>query len=138
MTNNPLLDFSGLPRFSEFRPEFVTPAVDALLAHMKSAVGQGLPVAFGTDAGVFPHGKNAEEFAFLPRIGLTPAGVIRSATLDAADVLGWQDRIGSLAAGKLADLIAVDGDPLTDLSALKRVVFVMKGGQIYQNLPALK
>ena len=105
---------------------------------MKSAVGQGLPVAFGTDAGVFPHGRNAEEFAFLARIGLTPAAAIRSATLDAADVLGWQDRIGSVAAGKFADLIAVDGNPLADLSALKRVVFVMKGGQIHQNLPAPK
>jgi imidazolonepropionase-like amidohydrolase len=114
------------------------PAADALIGHMKSAVGQGLPVAFGTDAGVFPHGKNAEEFTLLTRIGLTPAAAIRSATLDAADVLGWQDRIGSLAAGKFADLIAVDGNPLADLSALKRVVFVMKGGQIYQSPPAPK
>jgi imidazolonepropionase-like amidohydrolase len=114
------------------------PASDALFAHMQAAVSQGLPVAFGTDAGVFPHGKNAEEFALLARIGLTPAAAIRSATLDAADVLGWRDRIGSLAAGKFADLIAVDGNPLEDLSALKRVAFVMKGGQIHRNLPASK
>ena len=114
------------------------PAADALVAHMKSVVAQGLPVAFGTDAGVYPHGKNAEEFAFLARIGLSPSGAIRSATLDAAEALGWQDRIGSLASGKFADLIAVDGNPLEDLSALKRVVFVMKGGQISYNPRDLK
>jgi imidazolonepropionase-like amidohydrolase len=114
------------------------PATDTLVAHMKSVVAQGLPVAFGTDAGVYPHGKNAEEFASLARIGLSPAAAIRSATLDAAEVLGWQDRIGNLASGKFADLIAVDGNPLEDLSALKRVVFVMKGGQISYNPRDLK
>jgi imidazolonepropionase-like amidohydrolase len=114
------------------------PAADALFAHMKTAVGQGLPIAFGTDTGVIPHGKNAEEFERLTRIGLTPAAALRSATLDAAQVIGWSDRIGSLATGKLADLIAVDGNPLADLSALQRVVFVMKDGQIHHDARTVK
>ena len=105
---------------------------EALILHMKAAVGMGLPVAFGTDAGVIPHGKNAAEFAQLPRIGLTPAAAIRAATLDAAQALGWDDRIGTIAAGKLADIIAVDGNPLEDLTALNRVVFVMRGGKIHR------
>jgi imidazolonepropionase-like amidohydrolase len=99
---------------------------------MRSAVGLGLPVAFGTDAGVIPHGRNAEEFAYLTRIGLTPIAAIRSATQEAAQVIGLGDRIGSLTAGKLADLIAVDGNPLDDLTSLKRVVFVMRNGQIFR------
>jgi imidazolonepropionase-like amidohydrolase len=107
-----------------------TPATESLIAHMKTSVGLGLPVAFGTDAGVIPHGQNAEEFAYLIRIGMTPATAIRSATLDAAQTIGWDDRIGSLTAGKLADVIAVDGNPLDDVSLLKRVVFVMRGGQV--------
>lgn len=110
-----------------------TPA-EALVAHMKAAVGMGLPVAFGTDAGVIPHGKNAEEFDQLPRIGLTPAAAIRAATIDAAQVLGWDDRIGTITAGKLADIIAVDGNPLEEPAALKRVVFVMRGGQVYRDV----
>ncbi|HEY7476087.1 MAG TPA: amidohydrolase family protein [Vicinamibacterales bacterium] len=109
-----------------------TPAAEALIAHMRSAVGLGLPVAFGTDAGVIPHGRNAEEFAYLTRIGLTPIAAIRSATQEAAQVIGLGDRIGSLTAGKLADLIAVDGNPLDDLTSLKRVVFVMRNGQIFR------
>lgn len=107
-----------------------TPAADALIAHMKTAVAAGLPLAFGTDAGVVPHGQNAEEFSYLTRIGLTPMAAIRSATTDAAQALGMSDRLGSISTGKLADLIAVDGNPLEDLAALKRVVFVMKGGTI--------
>ncbi len=105
------------------------PAADALFAHMKTSVGLGLPIAFGTDAGVIAHGTNADEFEDLIKIGLTPAAAIRSATLDAAAALGLDDRIGSLAAGKLADIIAVDGNPLSDLSALKRIRFVMTGGK---------
>lgn len=108
-------------------------AVDALFGRMKASVGLGLPLAFGTDAGVIPHGQNAEEFAELTRIGLTPAAALRAATLSAAEALGWDDRIGTIGVGKFADLIAVDGNPLDDLSALKRVVFVMRGGQIYHN-----
>ena len=108
-----------------------TPVADALIAHMKTSVAAGLPLAFGTDAGVIPHGQNAEEFSYLARIGLTPLAAIRSATTDAAQAVGMSDRLGSIAAGKLADLIAVDGNPLEDLAALKRVVFVMKGGTVF-------
>ncbi len=108
-------------------------AVDALFGHMKASVGLGLQVAFGTDAGVIPHGRNAEEFAELTRIGLKPAEALRTATLGAAEVLAWGDRIGTIEVGKFADLIAVEGNPLDDLSALKRVIFIMRSGRIYRN-----
>lgn len=110
-------------------------AVDALIAHMTTSVELGLPLAFGTDAGVIPHGQNAEEFGALARIGLTPAATIRAATVTAAEALGWDSKIGTIAVGRFADLIAVDGNPLEDLSALKRVVFVMRGGQVHRNAP---
>jgi imidazolonepropionase-like amidohydrolase len=110
-----------------------TPAADALIAHMKAAVASGLPVAFGTDAGVIPHGRNAEEFAYLSRIGLTPIAAIRAATQEAAHVIGLGDQLGSITAGRLADLIAVEGHPLDDLASLTRVVFVMRNGQVFHN-----
>jgi len=90
----------------------------------------GVKVAFGTDAAVYPHGENAHEFAAMVRRGLTPLQAIQAATVNAADLLGWADRVGTLEAGRFADLIAVDGDPLADVAVLERVPFVMKGGQV--------
>lgn len=89
----------------------------------------GVKFAFGTDAGVYPHGQNARQFALLVKhIGMTPADAIRTATLNAAELIGWSDKVGRLAPGYYADLIAVGGNPLTDVTELERVRWVMKGG----------
>jgi imidazolonepropionase-like amidohydrolase len=96
---------------------------------LKRAIASGVRIAFGTDAGVYPHGENAKEFAVLVRQGLSPLDALRSATVNAADLLGVTDR-GLIAAGKLADLVAVPGDPLRDITATERVSFVMQGGKI--------
>ncbi len=98
---------------------------------IRLALQYGIPVALGTDAGVGPHGKNAEEFALMVRAGLTPAQAVVAGTSTAARLLGWQDRVGTLAAGRLADVVAVPGDPLQDITATQRVSFVMKGGVVY-------
>lgn len=94
------------------------------------AIKAGVPIAFGTDAAVYPHGLNAREFSVLVKLGMTPAQAIRSATVNAADLLGWSDKVGSIEAGKYADLIAVDGEPLKDVKTLEQVQWVMKGGAV--------
>lgn len=96
------------------------------------AIKAGVPIAYGTDAAVYPHGLNGREFAVLVKLGMTPAQAIRTATVNAADLLGWSDKIGSIEAGKYADLIAVDGDPLQDVKTLEQVQWVMKGGAVVQ------
>ncbi|HSS50481.1 MAG TPA: amidohydrolase family protein [Thermoanaerobaculia bacterium] len=100
------------------------------LVNWRRAIDAGVKLAFGTDAGVYPHGQNARQFHSLLALGLTPRQVIRMATANAADLLGWSDRVGSVAPGRYADLIAVDGDPLADVTELERVRFVMKGGVV--------
>ena len=93
----------------------------------------GVRIAFGTDAGVDPHGENAHEFGLLVEWGgLSPMEALVAATGNAAALLGWDDRLGTLAAGKLADIVAVAGDPLQDIHATERVSFVMKDGVIYK------
>jgi imidazolonepropionase-like amidohydrolase len=101
--------------------------------NFRRAVKAGVKVAFGTDAGVYPHGLNARQFAFMVRYGLTPMQAIQSATTSAADLLGWSDRVGSVTPGRYADLVAVEGDPLADITLLEHVSFVMKGGVVYKN-----
>lgn len=96
---------------------------------LRRAIAAGVPIAFGTDAGVYPHGDNAKEFAVLVERGMAPLEAIRAATLNAADLLGVDDR-GTIAEGRLADLIAVPGNPLEDVTALERVEFVMVGGEV--------
>jgi imidazolonepropionase-like amidohydrolase len=111
------------------------------LVNWKRAIAAGVKLAFGTDAGVYPHGQNAHQFHSLLELGLTPAQVIRMATTSAADLIGWSDRVGTLTPGHYADLIAVDGDPLTDVTELERVRFVMKGGVVVKGegaVPARK
>ena len=93
----------------------------------------GLPIGFATDAAVVPHGQNAREFAYRVRLGQQPIAAIVSATRTAAEIMGWSDRVGTLEAGKFADLIAVNGDPLRDITELERVAFVMKGGVVYKD-----
>jgi imidazolonepropionase-like amidohydrolase len=97
------------------------------------AVKAGAKIAFGTDAGVYPHGWNAKQFHTMVVWGMTPMQAIQSATVTAADLLGWNTKVGQLAPGFFADLIAVKGDPLANETVLEHVDFVMKGGEIYVN-----
>src|SRR5690242_13047725 len=99
--------------------------------NIKKAFNAGVKIAFGTDAAVYPHGLNAHEFAVYVQIGMTPLQAIQTATINAADLLGWSDRTGTLEQGKFADIIAVTGDPLKDVTLLQSPVFVMKGGTVY-------
>jgi imidazolonepropionase-like amidohydrolase len=96
---------------------------------LERAVPAGVRIAFGTDAGVSKHGRNADEFELMVAHGMTPAGAIVAATTSAADLLGLKDQVGALRPGLAADLIAVDADPLADVRVLKSVRFVMKGGR---------
>src|SRR5437667_11044144 len=94
--------------------------------NVKKAFDSGVKVAFGTDAAVYPHGLNAREFAVYVKLGMTPLAAIQSATINAAKLLGWETQVGAIEAGKFADLIAVEGDPLKDVTELERVRWVMK------------
>ncbi|MGB9401971.1 MAG: amidohydrolase family protein [Candidatus Acidiferrales bacterium] len=109
------------------KAKVVLPIARKNIAH---AFQSGVKVAFGTDAAVYPHGLNAHEFPAMVKLGLTPLQAIQAATINAADLIGWTDRVGTLEPGKYADLIAVDGDPLADTAILENVKFVMKGGEI--------
>jgi imidazolonepropionase-like amidohydrolase len=99
----------------------------------RRAMKAGVKIAFGTDAGGFAWTVNpAKEFAYMVKWGMTPAQALRSATSSAAELLGWSDQVGSIEAGKFADIVAVPGDPLADVSQLEKVDFVMKGGKVYK------
>ena len=106
---------------------------DAQRAGFEKAVGADVKIAFGTDSGVYPHGLNARQFAYMVRYGMTPTDAVRAATLTAAELLGWEDRVGCIEDGKAADLIAVDGDPTEDPACLERVDFVMKAGEVLKD-----
>lgn len=99
----------------------------------RRALAAKLPIVFATDAGVFPHGRNAREFALRVRLGQSPMAAIEGATRLAAEAIGWSDRVGTLEAGRYADIVAVAADPLADITELERVRFVMKGGIVYRN-----
>jgi imidazolonepropionase-like amidohydrolase len=92
----------------------------------------GVPMAVGSDVGPFPHGTQAREFNLMVKYGMTPLAALRADLLNGAKLLGWQDQIGALKPGYLADIIAVPGDPLNDISVLQKVSFVMKGGMVYR------
>jgi imidazolonepropionase-like amidohydrolase len=123
-------DKANLPEFLKAKMAMVS-AQGA--KNLKKAFDAGLKVALGTDAAVYPHGLNAHEFAVYVRLGMTPIQSIRTGTVNAADLLGWSDKVGSLEPGKWADIVAVDGDPLTDITTLQQVKFVMKGGEVVKN-----
>jgi len=101
----------------------------------KKAVKAGVNIAFGTDAGVFPHGVNAKEFSVMVKEGMLPMQAIQSATLAAAKLLGKESELGTIEVGKFADIIAVHGNPLTDISVLEKISFVMKEGKVYSPNP---
>ncbi|MBZ5539672.1 MAG: amidohydrolase family protein [Acidobacteriia bacterium] len=101
--------------------------------NFRRAFRGGARMAFGTDGGVYPHGDNAKQFAKMVEWGMQPLDAIQAATVNAADLLGLADKIGSLEKGRYADLIAVSGDPLADVRVLESVKFVMKGGSVVRN-----
>jgi len=100
--------------------------------NFRKAVAAGVKMSFGTDAGVCPYGTSGKQFAFMVKYGMTPMQAIQAATSNAADLLGHSDLIGSIKPGKYADIIAVPGDPLADISLLENVKFVMKDGKVYK------
>lgn len=99
----------------------------------QKAVQAGVKMAFGTDAGVYPHGDNARQFATMVKFGMTPPQAIRTATQNSADLIGRSKDVGTIEVGKYADIIAVTGDPLQDVTVLQNVGFVMKGGVVYKD-----
>jgi imidazolonepropionase-like amidohydrolase len=119
----------GLP------PSIIEKAKEVMPA-MRQNIGRafqlGVPVAFGTDSAVYPHGLNGREFAVYVRLGMTPLQAIQTATVHASKLLGWENRVGAIEIGKYADLIAVEGDPLKDVTELERVKWVMKGGAVFK------
>ncbi|CAN5915292.1 amidohydrolase family protein [soil metagenome] len=126
-------DSAKIPGY--YPPFVVVKAVETgpkIQATFTRAYKAGVKIAFGTDAGVFGHGKNHKEFEYMVEGGMPPMAAIKSATVVAADRLGLSDQLGSLQKGKLADVIAVDGDPLQDIKAMQKVTFVMKEGKIYK------
>ena len=116
-------------------PAPIRAKAESVLPRMRESFGRavraGVKVAFGTDAAVIPHGTNGREFATMTTLGMSPLAALRAATGDAADLLGRSD-LGALAPGRLADVVAVPGDPTRDIGAMARVAFVMKGGVIYK------
>ena len=128
-----MIDNAGL---THLPPPLLAKAQEVIPAARKNiarAFSAGVKVAFGTDAAVYPHGLNAHEFAVMVRLGLTPLQAIQAGTINAADLLGWSGKVGTLEPGAWADMIAVDGDPGKDVTTLERVKFVMKGGEVVKN-----
>lgn len=99
----------------------------------RRSLAGGVKIVFGTGVGPFPHGTQVKEFRYMVQDGMTPVQAFKSATSVAAEMMGWGDRVGSIESGKYADIIAVSGDPLTDITELERVKFVMKGGKVVRN-----
>jgi len=129
-------EYIGPKSKRQYPPEIAAKAraaVEARSAAVRRAVKAGVKIAFGTDSAVSPHGRNAEEFALLVDHGLTPAAALRTATSVDAALLGLDALIGTLEAGKDADVVAVPGDPLADIRATEKVLFVMRGGKVYRN-----
>jgi len=118
-------------------PDFLRPKMEMVSQGsketLKKAFDAGVKIGFGTDAAVYPHGLNAHEFNEYVQLGMTPLHAIQTATINDADLLGLSDKMGTIEPGKFADIIAVDGDPLQDVTTLQRVKFVMKDGVVYKN-----
>ena len=121
---------TNLPAFLKAKMELISSVGKQ---NVQKAIKAGVKIGMGTDAAVYPHGLNAHELEVYVQLGMTPLEAIQSTTINDADLLGWKDKIGSLEPAKWADIIAVDGDPLHDITALQRVKFVMKGGEVVKN-----
>jgi imidazolonepropionase-like amidohydrolase len=121
---------ANLPDYTRRKMQIVS---EAAKTNAKKAIEAGVKIGLGTDAAVYPHGLNAHELAVYVSLGMTSLQAIQTATINDADLLGWSDKIGTLEAGKWADIIAVDGDPLQDVTTLQHVKFVMKGGAVVKN-----
>jgi len=106
--------------------------IDLHISEFKKQLAAGVPIAMGSDVGPFPHGTQAREFVLLVKYGMTPLAAIQAGTLNGAKLLGWQDQIGALKPGHQADIVAVPGNPLEDITALQKVSFVMKAGVVYR------
>ena len=129
--NGDYIDTEG--RRQGWPAEFLQKNLDTTEAQRQAftrAVELGVPIVYATDAGVFPHGLNARQFRIMVARGMAPMQAIRSATGVAAQYMGWEDRVGTLAAGRFGDLIAVRGDPLTNITLLERIEVVVKGGDV--------
>ncbi len=122
-------------RLTGLRAEKAKAASAAVHQAIKYALANNVRIALGTDAGVGPHGANGHEFTLMVEYGLTPMQAIFAGTMNAATLLGWESRIGSLAAGKLADIVAVPGDPLKNIKTIEHPIFVMKNGVVYKSEP---
>jgi len=121
---------ANLPDYATRKMEMVSQVGKA---NIKKAFEAGVKIGMGTDAAVYPHGLNAHELAVYVSLGMTPLQAIQTATINDADLLGWSDKVGTLEPGKWADIIAIDGDPLQDITTLQHVKFVMKGGDVVKN-----
>jgi imidazolonepropionase-like amidohydrolase len=108
-------------------------AIEAINGTMKRAIAKGVKIGMGTDAAVYPHGRNTEEFHMLVDLGMPPIDALRAGTSVDAELLGIQDRLGTLESGKLADVVAIPGDPIQNIRQIEKIVFVMKEGIIYRN-----
>jgi imidazolonepropionase-like amidohydrolase len=137
-------DIPAVPTFSiieYFADHAATPAagqrehamLDFHAQEFRKQLAAGVPMAVGSDVGPFPHGTQARELVLMAKYGMSPLAVLRADLLNGAKLLGWQDQIGKLEPGYLADVIAVEGNPLQDIGATQHVVFVMKGGVVYKN-----
>ena len=128
-------DMFMIPTLTSLTGDDTSPASVALRDAVRTAFRAGVQLVFGTDGGVLPHGQNAYEFATLVQTGIPAIEAIRAATVNAARAFGIADSVGTLAPGMIADLVAIEGDPLSDPTALQRVRLVMKAGQIVRSLP---
>src|SRR5205823_5357481 len=111
----------------------MTAAVGSINDVVRKAIAKGVKIGMGTDAAVYPHGRNTEEFHLLTALGLSPLDALRAATSIDAELLGMQNRIGTIERGKAADIIAMPGDPTQNIRQTEEVFFVMKDGVVYRN-----
>jgi imidazolonepropionase-like amidohydrolase len=127
-----------MSKLDSYPPALQAKAKAAMAARtdmFRNAIKIGVKISFGTDAAVYPHGQNAKEFALMVGLGMAPIDALRSATSSTADLFGISAKLGTLEKGKLADVIAMPGDPTMDITATERVSFVMKEGRVIRNGP---